>query len=77
MFWLSQLRVEIFKMLKEYDYQLNTNYEGGGFMESLGKAKLKGSDVCLTKPVKDKLVVDDGDYVEFFEEDGKILIKKA
>ncbi|MFP3908964.1 MAG: hypothetical protein ACLFVI_00355 [Archaeoglobaceae archaeon] len=46
-------------------------------MESLGKAKLKGSDVCLTKPVKDKLQVDDGDYVEFFDEDGKIVIKKT
>lgn len=63
-------------MLKEYTNTIQTK-NGGGFMESLGKAKLKGSDVCLTKPVKDKLQVDDGDYVEFFDEDGKIVIKKT
>jgi|GEM_PF-4006196 nitrate reductase alpha subunit len=46
-------------------------------MKSLGKSKLKGSDVCLTKGVKETLKVKDGDWVEFFEENGKIIIQKG
>ena len=46
-------------------------------MKSLGKSKVKGSEVCLTKGAKDLLKVGDGDWVEFFEDEGKIVIKKA
>jgi len=50
----------------------------GFLMEILGVAKVHGNGrIQLPKQVRERLKVEDGDYVYFYVEKGKIVVEKS